>query len=458
MKSIDQPRTRTGYSQPTGYRRTSSPVPLLLILAAFVFVGWYALQVEKTPEQHAFVGGIPATVQPLPLPKLMPAKESALTYSINRGDNQRALLNKFGLSKSFAGEIENASLNLATDLKKELADVRYGNSLELRFTPEGEVSQLSITNPSGRGVQYSRVLNGYEASMFDNPFARPDQLILGTVNSSFGGDAAKLGVPYDTIDDLADLLAGKVEFRKDFRRGDRFSIILGGAVPYGDGTTNLVAAAIDVAGSRYVVTRYIGSDGKARFFDDQGNLYGNTWLRYPLKFTRISSLFSDSRMHPVLRRRKPHQGVDFAAPIGTPVRSVGSGRVVFAGYRSGSGYMVQIRHNERYSTTYLHLSRINAGVSSGRPVGKGQVIGAVGCTGLCTGPHLHFGLFDRGVYTDPLRAKLPVDEKLSPGLMIDPGYLKRVLFTVRHYQSIDPAKLTGAVAASVGSKSTSAKS
>ena len=119
-------------------------------------------------------------------------------------------------------------------------------------------------------------------------------------------------------------------------------------------------------------------------------------MRYPVKFSRISSTFSDSRLHPVIGKRRAHQGVDFAAPTGTPVRVIGDGKVVAAGYGRANGNYVTVAHSNGYQSTYLHLSRIAGGIRAGRRIGRGETIGAVGATGLATGPHLHFGVFKMG--------------------------------------------------------------
>ena len=146
---------------------------------------------------------------------------------------------------------------------------------------------------------------------------------------------------------------------------------------------------------------------RQHYVDETGVKLGNYFLRYPLKFTRISSVFSKSRFHPILKKSRPHNGVDFAAPTGTPVRSVGDGTVIDAGYRGGAGNMVKIKHNDKYSTAYLHLSKFAKGIKKGVKVSRGQMIGAVGKTGWATGPHLHFSLYIDNKYVDPFKVNIP---------------------------------------------------
>jgi murein DD-endopeptidase MepM/ murein hydrolase activator NlpD len=156
----------------------------------------------------------------------------------------------------------------------------------------------------------------------------------------------------------------------------------------------------------FAVVRDVASDGTVRYFDEKGEMPTKAFLRYPVQFTRIGSMFSHARFHPVLKISRPHHGVDFSAPIGTPVRTVGDGTVVFSGYTPSTGYMVRIAHSSQYTTEYMHLSKISSDAKKGARVSRGSVIGALGNTGLSTGPHLHFGLFDRGKYVDPMKAKV----------------------------------------------------
>jgi len=136
----------------------------------------------------------------------------------------------------------------------------------------------------------------------------------------------------------------------------------------------------------------------------------------------------------VLRISRPHNGVDFAASTGTPVRTIGDGQVVFAGFKGPNGNMVKIRHNDRITTEYLHLSSISAGIRRGTTVTRGRLIGAVGSTGLSTGSHLHFGMFDKGKYVDPLKTSLPNFDSISKDKAIDKKYLAGLLLTLKRYQ------------------------
>lgn len=168
-------------------------------------------------------------------------------------------------------------------------------------------------------------------------------------------------------------------------------------------------------------------DGKESFFDVNGNSLKKAFLKAPLQFSRISSRFSSARMHPILRIVRPHFGVDYAAPIGTPVHSIGDGRITSVGDENGAGKMVRIQHNSVYATAYLHLSRFGDGISPGVYVKQGDIIGFVGSSGLSTGPHLDFRFYRNGSPVDPLKVDAPPVEPVSEENMPKFNRMKSVI-------------------------------
>jgi len=252
---------------------------------------------------------------------------------------------------------------------------------------------------------------GYKATVNKPRVVKRERVAAGTISRSFADAARKAAVPARVVDELVDLFSNRVEFRKDLQPGDMFAVVYEEHVA-ADGEvvkTGLIkAASLEKGGRMLFAIRHVGKDGKARYYDQDGRPLGKSFLRYPLQFTRISSAFSYARFHPVLKKTLPHNGIDFAAPLGTPVRSVADGVVVHAGYSFSAGNWVKIKHGDRYATAYLHLHRIGAGIYKGTKVSRGQVIGTVGSTGISTGPHLHFSFYDRGKYVNPLRNDLPM--------------------------------------------------
>jgi murein DD-endopeptidase MepM/ murein hydrolase activator NlpD len=172
------------------------------------------------------------------------------------------------------------------------------------------------------------------------------------------------------------------------------------------------AAELRHKGKSYYGFMWKTSDGKAQYYNEKGESMKRRYLKAPLDYTRISSGFSKKRFHPVLRINRPHLGIDYAAPTGTPIRAIGDGTVTEAGYKGGNGNFVRIRHNKTHETGYLHMSRIGKGIRKGTRVQQGQVIGYVGSTGLATGPHLCFRFWENGVQVNPSRIQTPPSDPL----------------------------------------------
>lgn len=207
---------------------------------------------------------------------------------------------------------------------------------------------------------------------------------------------------------IADLFAWQVDFF-GIQEGDTYSILFDELVI--DDTVSLdigrIHGAVFTHNGRSYYAIPFEQDSVTKFFDEDGKNLRKTFLKAPLRYSRISSRFSHSRRHPILRISRPHHGVDYAAPAGTPVLSIGSGTVLAAGYERGGGNYIKIRHNAAYTTTYMHLSRFASGIRKGASVEQGQRIGYVGSTGLSTGPHLDFRVHKHGQPVNPLTMESP---------------------------------------------------
>ena len=214
--------------------------------------------------------------------------------------------------------------------------------------------------------------------------------------------------------ELSDIFAWTIDFFA-IQPGDRFRAIYDeryvDSVSVGIG--NIYAVEFDHYGNENYAFLF-DQDGRQDYFDENGKSLRKAFLKAPLKFSRISSRFSNSRMHPVLRIRRPHHGVDYAAPTGTPIVSIGDGTVIARAYqKNGGGNYVKIKHNSVYTTTYMHMSAFGKGIHTGARVKQGQIVGYVGATGLATGPHLDFRVAKNGTYVDPLKVKAPPVEPVK---------------------------------------------
>ena len=258
----------------------------------------------------------------------------------------------------------------------------------------------------------------YGAWVYEKPVTVESRYADVTINTSLWVDMREAGVSPELIISLSDIYAWTVDFF-GLQKGDRFRVLYEEKLCDGD------VVAVDTV--RYAVFSHNGSDLPSIMFDqkDGGNIYWNekgesmrkAFLKAPLSYSRISSGFSYARKHPVTRKVQPHTGVDYAAPKGTPVMTIGDGVVTSVKYEGAGGNTVRIRHNSVYSTAYLHLSKYAKGLKVGQRVRQGEIIGYVGSTGRSTGPHLDFRVWKNGTPINPLKMDSPPAEPLKPESM-----------------------------------------
>ena len=241
------------------------------------------------------------------------------------------------------------------------------------------------------------------------PYTISISVVSGTIEESLFGAVDAAGERPMLAMDLADVYAWQIDFFRDLRKGDSFRVLVekvirdGKFVRYGD----ILAAEFINAGKRFTAYLYRPENGRADYFDEEGGSLRKQFLKAPLRFRRISSGFSRARLHPVTGRVQPHLGVDYTAPIGTPVRAIGDGKVVLKRTDRANGKILKVRHNSVYSSAYAHLNSFASGIRNGSRVKQGQIIGYVGKTGRATGPHLHFAMYRNGRYVDPRRINVP---------------------------------------------------
>lgn len=235
----------------------------------------------------------------------------------------------------------------------------------------------------------------------------------GTIETSLWEAMIEGGLHPSLASDLSEIYAWTVDFF-GLQKGDNFKVIYEELFidSISLGTGKIYGAQFNQTGSSITAIPFI-QDSTETYFDADGNSLRKAFLKAPLRFSRISSRYSASRFHPILRIRRPHLGVDYAAPYGTPVQSIGDGKVTSVRTESGSGRIVRIQHNSIYATAYMHLSRFGAGISPGVFVKQGQIIGYVGTSGLSTGPHLDFRFYKYGSPVDPLKVEAPPVEPIS---------------------------------------------
>jgi len=243
-----------------------------------------------------------------------------------------------------------------------------------------------------------------------------ERVVTGVIESSLYAAATRRGVPDAVVSSLVDIFGWEIDFTTDLHAGDTFRVAYEeqrnarGALAGG----RVSAAELVIGGKHWTAVYFEADDDGGNYYTLDGHSLGRAFLRYPVEFTRISSQFTSNRFHPLLGIRRPHLAVDFAAPMGTPIRAIASGRVEYAGWYGSSGHFIKIAHEAGLESSYSHLLSIAAGVRKGAHVQVGQLIGRVGASGLTTGPHLHFAMYRNGVYVNPMTVKLPASEPLAP--------------------------------------------
>ncbi len=244
------------------------------------------------------------------------------------------------------------------------------------------------------------------------------KIATGVINSSLWNSMKENNLDPMLAIQLSELFAWTIDFFA-IQKGDYFSVVYDQDFVKGEkiGIGKIHAALFNSSGQDFYAIHFEQEDGQS-YFDDKGRSIRKEFLKAPLKFSRISSRFSAARMHPVLRIVRPHFGVDYAAPTGTPVYSIGDGVIQTKAYQGGGGgNFIKIKHNSVYATTYMHLSKFEKGIQAGSRVKQGQVIGYVGATGLASGPHLDFRVFMNGFPVDPLKMKSEPANPVTPGNM-----------------------------------------
>lgn len=331
-----------------------------------------------------------------------PAALSANRHQVQRGETLTSILHSFGLRHREIAQWDSAMQRAAGKLA-----LTPGRALTLEFKSPTELTSLSypVDNQIRVVVERSgRTLRGRTEPLVVKVSVAGAQ---GVVEKNFHLAALQAGIPDRVISQMADILGWEFDFRR-VQRGDRFRVVYERRVS-ADGRVlppGRVLAAEITSGRRTVQAFYYNDDGEGIYVDAHGVALTQSFLRYPVEFTQISSVFSNQRFHPILKTNRPHNGVDFAAPPGTPVRAAGDGVVSWAGPNGEFGNQVAIDHGDGMVTTYSHLSGVASGLRPDMHVRQGQVVGFVGQTGLATGPHLHFALFHNEQYMNPLTARV----------------------------------------------------
>ncbi|MGY3866423.1 peptidoglycan DD-metalloendopeptidase family protein [Aeromonas bivalvium] len=354
------------------------------------------LAVEQQVDEEALL----ARAEPVTPPK---PRYVTRQVKVRSGDNMGVIFQRLGLST--------ADLHLIDQLEgtDTLRLLRPGQELTFKLTQGGELHSLYYPHSLEQALKVSRKDDSFTARAVRLELDTREASAQGSIRSSFWGAAVEAGMTEDQIMDLAAIFGWDIDFAQDLQPGDSFRVLF--EEKYQDeervASGDILAAEFINQGEIYRAV--LSEDGN--YYTPAGKAMRKSFLRAPVNFKYISSNFNPRRLHPVTGKVRPHNGIDYVAPVGTPIMAAGGGSVVAAGYNQFNGNYVFIKHAGNYVTKYLHLSKRT--VNKGQRVKQGQTIGLLGGTGRVTGPHLHYEFVVGGIHKNPRTLILPQAETLS---------------------------------------------
>lgn len=346
---------------------------------------------------------------------------------VKRGETLFIIFKRHGLDLDTLFKMREASASV-----HEIRAINEGQPYTICIDDANYVKSLTYRIDDDFFLKIERQHDGFQAQRVKVPYETRSLTISGTIGSNLIGSIGEDRESYMLAMKFAEIFESEIDFTSDLQPGDSYAVVVEGLFlnnefrKFGE----VLSAELVNSGSRHAAYRF-DAGGGIGYFDPEGKSLRKSFLRAPLSFSRISSYFSRKRLHPVLRIYRPHHGVDYAAPTGTPVSATGDGTVCFAGARGQYGKLVMINHTKGYTTCYGHLSRISPQVHAGCRVKQGDVIGFVGSTGLASGPHLHYEVRSNGKFVNPLAMKgegsTQIPRRLMPKFRILSAGMDRLL-------------------------------
>ena len=396
--------------------------PLLLFYISFLLITGCGIQTGDNPASEETVE------TPVPLIEYGIAVDSLKVFRdvVGRNEFLADILLRYGVDYNTIDYIARHTKD-TFDVRK----IRRGNNYTVICTDDSTQRALYFAYEiSASSYVLYRLFDTISAIRGEKAITSVTEAVNGSIQSSLWNSLVDQQADANLANELSEIYAWTIDFF-GLQKGDAYTVIFDKKyvedIYLGLGR---VYAAKFYHGGKDQYAFYFEQNGEGDYFDEEGNSLPRTFLKAPLRYTRISSGFSNSRLHPVLKIRRPHHGVDYAAPAGTPVYTVGDGVIIDRGYQKrGGGNYIKIKHNGTYSTTYMHLKGFAKGMNVGKRVSQGDLIGYVGSTGLATGPHLDFRFYRNGKAVNPLKVESP------PSKPVDTAYLPEFRMLVEKYKA-----------------------
>lgn len=339
-----------------------------------------------------------------------------LEHKVKAGESLSSIFSELNLSREDLHKIIHAN-----SVGKLFAEVLPGKDLTVTLNASGELEQLTYAKNPFETLIATRHDNRFDVTVLNKKIDYEIATASTSIHSSLFEDGKKVGLPEKLIMKLADILAWDIDLALNLREGDQFTVVYEKLFVDGEefDSGDILSLEFINQGKPFKAVRFQDSKGRIDYYTPEGNSLRKAFLQTPMDFAKISSHFDLHRVHPILNTIRAHKGVDYSAAIGTPVKSTADGKIIFRGDKNGYGNVVEIQHNQQYSTLYAHLSGFKSNLKLGSAVKQGDVIGYVGNTGLATGPHLHYEFRIKGEHVNPLTAKLPRSLPLDNSLLAE---------------------------------------
>lgn len=387
---------------------TLSTLPLLGVVTAF---GIMPHTDELSRVQQTLI-------EDVALPASVPVAGNAATFwrseRIQRGDTIAELLRRLNVDDPAASDY------LRQDRSAEsLQRLPAGREVQAETDDSGALQALRYLGRDSSQVVVEKSGNGFVTRVLPAVTEQRVQIRSGEISSSLYAATDEASLPDSIANQLADIFGGDIDFHRNLRKGDKFTVLYEMTYINGEAARSgrILSAEFVNRGQVFRAAYFQTTEFTGDYYSPDGKSMRKAFLRSPIEFSRVSSGFSKARFHPVLNRWRAHKGVDYAAPIGTKVKVTSDGTVAFVGKQGGYGNVVMVDHQGRYTTVYGHLSRFASGLRKGQRVGQGEIVGYVGMTGMTSGPHLHYEFKQNGVQRDPLKVALPDGKPVSDAQM-----------------------------------------
>ncbi len=344
---------------------------------------------------------------------------------IQRGDTIAELLQRLNVDDPAASKYLRRS-NSTRGLRR----LPVGKEVQAETDANGALVALRYLNDSTSQVIVERVGDDFQTRTLPVPTEKRVQIRTGVIKTNLFDATDEVGLPDPVASQLAEIFGGDIDFHRDLRKGDKFTVIY--EMNYNNGKSvrsGRILSAEFVNRKRVFRAAYFQtSEHDGDYYAPDGKSMRKAFMRSPIEFSRVSSGFSRSRFHPVLNKWRAHKGVDYAAPIGTKVKVTSDGVVSFVGRKGGYGRVVLVDHQGHFTTVYGHLSRFAGGLHKGQKIAQGQIVGYVGMSGMSTGPHLHYEFRQNGIQRNPLKIALPDGKPVDKSRMAEFANKTRDMF------------------------------